>query len=66
MRQIIKLAPSGFHGHRTSLGDMFGTIMRTWSEKAARRTPRPLQDVDGWSDQAEIAFYEGCRPTRCG
>ena len=45
---------------------MLDSIKRTFSEKAARRMPRPLQDLDGWSDQAEVAFYEDLRSTRCG
>ena len=29
------------------------------------RPARPLQDLDGWSDQAEVAYYEGCWASRC-
>ena len=65
MRTITKLAPTGFHGQRTSLGDMVGTIKRVCAIKSDRRPQRPLQDIDGWSDQAEVAFYEDCRLSRC-
>ena len=44
---------------------MVGTLKRSWAVKASRRNPRPLEDIDGWSDQAEVAFYEDNRLSRC-
>lgn len=49
---------------RSALGDMMGQVRRSLAAKAARRLPRPLEDIDSWSDQTEVAFYEDVRPSR--
>ncbi len=33
---------------------------RALESKIDRLSVRPLRDLDGWSDQAEVAFYEEC------
>ena len=58
MRTIAKLAHLGTAGGRHPLSDAIGHVRRAIGAAADRRAPRPLQDIDGWSDQAEVAFYE--------
>lgn len=66
MRTIAKLAPSGHHGARSPLADVLGHVRRAIGAAVAdRRAPRPLRDIDDWSDQTEVAFYEDCRGARC-
>lgn len=66
MRTIAKLAHLGTNGGRSPLSDMFEHVRRALTAAAPDRRPsRPLQDIDGWSDQAEVAYYEGCRASRC-
>lgn len=65
MRTIAKLAHLGTTGGRFPLSDVFDHLRRALNAKADRRPSRPLQDIDGWSDQAEVAYYEGCRASRC-
>lgn len=66
MRTITKLAPLGHSGGRSPLTDMLDHVRRALNVTAPDRRPsRPLQDIDGWSDQAEVAYYEGCRASRC-
>lgn len=65
MRTIAKLAHLGTPGGRFPLSDMLDHVKRALSAKADRRPARPLQDIDGWSDQAEVAYYEDCRASRC-
>ena len=64
MRTITRLAHLGTPGGRFPLSDMFDHVRRAFS-KADRRQPRPLQSIDDWSDQAEVAYYEDCRASRC-
>ncbi len=65
MRTIAKLAYSGTHGQRSSLSDVIDQVKRAFSVKSYRRGTRPLQDLDDWSDQAEVAYYEDCPSNRC-
>ncbi len=37
-----------------------GSARRALESKIDRLSARPLRDLDGWSDQAEVAFYEEC------
>ncbi len=65
MTRIAKLAHLGTTGGRAPLSDMLDNVRRALSGAVERRAPRPLQDLDGWSDQAEVAYYETCRAGRC-
>ncbi len=65
MRTIAKLAYSGTHGQRSSLSDVIDHVKRAFCVKSYRRGARPLQDLDDWSDQAEVAYYEDCPSNRC-
>lgn len=64
MSKIAKLAHLGTNGGRFPLTDMFDNVWRALSGAGERRPARPLQDIDGWSDQAEVAYYESCRACR--
>jgi hypothetical protein len=64
MSKIAKLAHLGTNGGRSPLSDMFDNVRRALSGTGERRSARPLQDIDGWSDQAEVAYYESCRACR--
>ena len=61
---IAKLAHLGLQGGRSPLSDVIDHVRRVLSAAADRRSTRPLQDLDGWSDQAEVAYYEDCRACR--
>ena len=66
MRTISKLALLGNSGGRFPLSHMLGHVRRVLSAAALdRRSARPLQDIDDWSDQAEVAFYESYSAGRC-
>ena len=66
VRTITKLAHLGQSSGRSPLTGMLGHVRRALATAAPDRRPsRPLQDVDGWSDQAEVAYYEDCRASRC-
>ncbi len=66
MRNFTKLAHLGHSGARSPLADMLDHVRRALTAAAPDRRPsRPLQDMDGWSDQAEVAYYEDCRAGRC-
>ncbi len=65
MRTIAKLAHLGTSGHRASLTDVLDHVRRALAPKTDRRMTRPLQDLDNWSDQAEVAFYEDGHAGRC-
>jgi hypothetical protein len=65
MRMIAKLAHVGIHGQRSALSDVIDHVKRACSVKSYRRGARPLQDLDNWSDQAEVAYYEDCLSGRC-
>ena len=66
MRNFTKLGPLGHSGGRSPFADMIGHVRRALIAAAPDRRPfRPLQDIDGWSDQAEVAYYEDCRASRC-
>ena len=66
MQTISKLAHVGTAGGRSPLSDVLGHVLRAIMTTARDRRPlRPLQDIDDWSDQAEVAYYEGCRVSRC-
>lgn len=66
MRTIAKLAHLGHSSGRSPLTGVFDHVRRALNAAAPDRRPsRPLQDIDGWSDQAEVAYYEDCRASRC-
>ena len=66
MRTIAKLAHLGHSGGRSPLSDVLGSVRRALTAAASdRRSIRPMQDIDIWSDQAEVAYYEDCRASRC-
>ena len=65
MRVIAKLAHVGIHGQRSPLSDVIDHVKRACSVKPYRRSAPPLQDLDSWSDQAEVAYYEDCLSGRC-
>lgn len=66
MRTIAKLAHLGGQGGRPPLSDILLHVRRALAAAGPDRRPaRPLQDIDDWSDQAEVAFYEDCRGGRC-
>ena len=65
MRTISKLAHLGLQGGLSPLSDVLDHVKRALIAKADRRPARPLQDLDSWSDQAEVAFYETCKASRC-
>lgn len=59
MLTIAKLAHLGPSGGRSPLSEVVGHVLRVLAAATSdRRLARPLQDIDEWSDQAEIAFYE--------
>ena len=65
MRSIAKLAHLGTSGGRSPLFDVVGHVRRVLTAAALdRRPPRPLRDIDDWSDQAEVAYYEDGRAFR--
>ena len=66
MLTIAKLAHLGPSGGRSPLSDVIDHVRRALAAAAPdRRSTRPLQDIDDWSDQAEVAYYETCRASRC-
>ncbi len=66
MQTIVKLAHLGTPGGLSPLSDRLGHVLRALVATALDLRPaRPLQDLDGWSDQAEVAYYEGCWASRC-
>lgn len=65
MRTIARLAHLGAHEQRSSLSDVIDHVKRAFFVKSYRRGARPLQDLDDWSDQAEVAYYEDCPSGRC-
>ncbi len=65
MRMITKLALLGTSHQRSPLSDMIDQFKRAWTAGSDRKTTRRLRDIDSWSDQAEVAYYEDCRAVRC-
>ena len=65
MRMIAKLATFGTPHQRSPLTDAIHYVKRAWTVGSDRKPTRRLQDIDSWSDQAEVAYYEGCRAARC-
>ena len=62
---IAKLVPLGTPHQRSPLSDIIDQVKRAWTAGSERKTTRRLQDIDSWSDQAEVAYYEDCRAVRC-
>ena len=58
MQTIAKLAHLGTADGRFPLAHVLGHVRRALSAAVERRATRPLQDIDDWSDQAEVAYYE--------
>lgn len=65
MRMIAKLASLGTPLQRSPLNDMIHYVKRAWTVGSDRTATRRLQNIDSWSDQAEVAYYEDCRAARC-
>ena len=65
MRMIAKLASLGTPHQRSPLNEMIHHVKRAWAGSSDRKAARRLQDIDSWSDQAEVAYYEDCRAARC-
>ena len=65
MRMIAKLASLGTPHQRSPLNEIIHHVKRAWGVGSDRKVTRRLQDIDSWSDQAEIAYYEDCRAARC-
>ena len=64
MSTFAKLAHLGAGVGFSPLADLFDHVRRRFAVTSDRRARRPLQDIDGWSDQAEVAYYEACRLCR--
>ncbi|MGI3903666.1 MAG: hypothetical protein ACRYGP_14740 [Janthinobacterium lividum] len=64
MSTLAKLAHLGTGAGLSPIADFFDTVRRRFATTSDRRARRPLQDIDGWSDQAEVAYYENCRLCR--
>ena len=65
MRMIAKLATFGTPHQRSPLNELIHHVKRAWTIGSDRKPMRRLQDIDSWSDQAEVAYYEDCRAARC-
>ena len=65
MRMIAKLALLGTPHQRSPLSDVIDQVKRALTAGSDRKPMRRLQDIDSWSDQAEVAHYEDCRAARC-
>ena len=61
MRTITKLVFPGSNEARQPRGGVLDHVKRALHARADRRIPRPLQDLDTWSDQSEVDYYEHCR-----
>lgn len=64
MRTEAKLAHLAGSDAKSLVLEVVTQVKRAWITKAERRDARPLRDVDGWSDQSEVAFYEEGRGPR--
>ncbi len=64
MLTLTKLAHLGAGAGRSPIADLLDHVRRLFAETTDRRSRRPLQDIDRWSDQAEVAYYENCRLSR--
>ena len=62
---IAKLASLGTPHQRSPLNELIHHVKRAWTTSSDRKSARRLQDIDSWSDQAEVAIYEDCRAARC-
>jgi hypothetical protein len=58
MRTDSKLAALNGSPLRTPLHDALETLRRALTSRSDRRIARQLRDIDGWSDQSEVAFLE--------
>ncbi|HEX4765499.1 MAG TPA: hypothetical protein VH414_04400 [Lichenihabitans sp.] len=58
MKTDTKLAPFRGALQKLHLHAVVTTARRAIESTMERYGQRPLRDVDGWSDQAEVAFYE--------
>lgn len=64
MKSESKLAHLRDTIQKLHLQDVIHSARRALESTAQRWSARPLRDVDGWSDQAEVAFYEECQARR--
>ena len=60
MSTITKLI-SGSSEARQPRAGVLDHVKRALHARADRRAHRPLQDLDTWSDQSEVDYYERCR-----
>ena len=58
MKTDTKLAPMRGVLQKLHLESVVTAARRAIESTLERQGQRPLRDVDGWSDQAEVAFYE--------
>ena len=58
MRSQSKLAHLRGTLQKLHIQDVIHSARKVFESKVDRLTIRPLRDVDGWSDQSEVAFYE--------
>lgn len=58
MRFEEKLARSRGTEPRSHVQGVLGSMKRILSRKIDRHAERPLRDIDGWSTQSEVAYYE--------
>ncbi len=58
MKTETRLAPIRDALQKLHLHAVVATARRAIYSTMGRYGQRPLRDIDGWSDQAEVAFYE--------
>ncbi len=58
MKSESKLAHLRGSLQKFHIQDVIHSARKVLESKVDRLTIRPLRDVDDWSDQAEVAFYE--------
>lgn len=58
MRTETKLAPMRGALQKLHLADVLQSVRRVLDATTDRAIERRLRDIDSWSDQTEVAFYE--------
>ena len=64
MKSETKLAHLRGSIQKLHISNVIDSARKVLESTVDRLTVRPLRDIDGWSDQAEVAFYEECRGRR--
>lgn len=64
MKSEAKLAHLRGNMQKFHIQDVIHSARKILECKLDGSTVRPLRDVDGWSDQAEVAFYEEAQGRR--